>query len=41
VFLSVPRERFHSGFPFRVHVFRTGDVGDSQLVTGTFLGPSR
>jgi cytochrome c oxidase accessory protein FixG len=41
VFLAVPRERFHEGFPFRVRVVRTDDARDEILVQGTFLGPSR
>jgi len=41
VFLSVPRDAFQGDFPVRVNVVRSGAAGESILVTGTFLGPSR
>jgi cytochrome c oxidase accessory protein FixG len=41
VFLSVPRERFHGGFPVRVRVSRSDDARDTLLVAGSFLGPLR
>jgi cytochrome c oxidase accessory protein FixG len=41
LFLSMPRDRFHQGFPVRVRVVRSGDQRDERVVAGTFLGPSR
>jgi polyferredoxin len=41
IFLSVPRDRFRSGFPVRVRIVRAADEQDARVVAGTFLGPSR
>jgi cytochrome c oxidase accessory protein FixG len=41
LFLSVPRDRFHGGFPVGVRVVRLADEKDARVVAGTFLGPSR
>ncbi len=41
LFLSVPRDRFQSGFLVHVRVARAADARDAQVVAGTFLGPSR
>jgi cytochrome c oxidase accessory protein FixG len=41
LFLSVPRDRFHDGFPVRVRVARVDDDRDALVVVATFLGPSR
>jgi cytochrome c oxidase accessory protein FixG len=40
LFLSVPRERFHGGFPVRVHVTPTDELRETTDVSATFLGPS-